>query len=90
MTYSVTGKNTSTIPVSAEAIKQDLDQLTAAQLQQIADFIAFLRFKDKRSRVTIEPGQLASLATDFAEEDRALAEAGMTDYAARLQQEDQL
>jgi hypothetical protein len=33
---------------------------------------------------------LASLATEFAQEDRTLAEAGMSDYAAMLAQEDQL
>ena len=77
------------MPVSSEALKQDLDQLTNEQLQQVADFIAFLKFRDKRRRVALNPAQLATLATEFAEEDRDLAEVGMSDYAAMLTQEDQ-
>ena len=60
------------------------------QLQQVANFIAFLKFQDKRRRVVLDPNQLASLATEFVEEDRALSEEGMSDYAAMLHQEDPL
>lgn len=77
------------MPISNEALKQDLDQLTDEQLQQVADFIAFLKFRDKRRRVVLDPARLASLATEFAEEDRVFAEVGMSDYAAMLAQEDQ-
>lgn len=77
------------MPVTSEALKQDLDQLTTEQLQQVADFIAFLKFRDKRRRIVLDPVQLASLATEFAEEDRSLAEAGISDYAVMLAQEDQ-
>lgn len=77
------------MPVTSEALKQDLDQLTTAQLQEVADFIAFLRFRDKRRRIVLAPAQLTSLATEFADDDRALAEAGMDDYAEMLAQEDQ-
>ncbi len=76
--------------ISTEAIKQDLDLLTSEQLQQIVDFIAFLRFRDKRRRMDLDPQQLALLATEFAQEDSALAEEGMDDYMAMLAQEDQL
>lgn len=74
--------------ISSEALKQDLDRLNKEQLQQVADFIAFLKFRDKRRPVVLDPAQLASLATEFAEEDRLLAEVGMSDYAAILTQED--
>jgi len=77
------------MPVTSETLKQGLDQLTNEQLQQVADFIAFLKFRDKRRRVILDPARLASLATEFAEEDRTLAEAGMGDYAVMLAQEDQ-
>lgn len=77
------------MPITSEALKHDLDQLTTEQLQQVADFIAFLKFRDKRRRIVLDPVQLASLATEFAEEDRSLAEAGMGDYAVMLTQEDQ-
>lgn len=74
--------------ISNEALKQDLDRLNKEQLQHVADFIAFLKFRDKRRRVVLDPAQLASLATEFAEEDRLFAEVGMSDYAAILTQED--
>lgn len=77
------------MPISSEALKQDLDQLTNEQLQQVADFIAFLRFRNKRRCAVLDPAQLALLATEFAEEDLALVNAGMSDYAAMLVQEDQ-
>ncbi len=74
--------------VSSETIKRDIDLLTGDQLRQIADFIAFLRFRDQRRRTVLEPEQLALLATEFADEDRAIAEEGMDDYAAALSQEE--
>ncbi|QGZ90057.1 hypothetical protein [Microcystis aeruginosa] len=76
------------MPVTSQALKQDLDQLTNDQLQQVADFIAFLKFQDKRRRIILDPSQLASLATDFTEEDRIFAETGMDDYAVMLAQEE--
>jgi hypothetical protein len=76
--------------VSTESIKQDLDRLTHNQLQQVAEFIAFLKFRNqRRHRVIIDPMQLADMFTEFADEDRSLAEAGMNDYALMLHQEDQ-
>ncbi len=74
--------------VTNETLKRELDQLTAEQLQQVADFIAFLKFRDKRRRIILDPDQLASLAREFAEEDRSLAEVGMADYALMLARED--
>ena len=77
------------MPVSTEALKQDLDQLTHNQLQQVANFIAFLKFRNQRQhRVVLDPTQLSKLFTEFADEDRAFAEEGMNDYATMLHQED--
>lgn len=77
------------MPVSAEALKQDLDRLTDNQLQQVADFIALLKFRNqRRHRVILDPVQLADLLAEFTDEDRAFAEAGMSDYAVMLHQED--
>lgn len=75
---------------TSESLKQDIEKLTDEQLQKVAEFIAFLRFQEKRSRVDIDPALLATLATEFAEEDRALAESGMDDYAGMLATEDKL
>ncbi|MFM7478585.1 MAG: hypothetical protein ACKO2T_23455, partial [Microcystis aeruginosa] len=77
------------MPVSAEALKQDLDRLTDNQLQQVADFIAFLKFRSQRHRAVLNPMQLADLFAEFADQDRAFAEEGMNDYAVILHQEDQ-
>jgi hypothetical protein len=78
------------MPVSTETIKQDLDQLTHNQLQQVADFIAFLKFRKQRQRsVVLDPAQLSNLFTEFGDEDRAFAEEGMSEYAVMLHQEDQ-
>lgn len=79
------------MPTSTEALKEDLDQLTPDQLQQVIDFIAFLKFRDQpRRRLILDPAQLATQFMEFANEDYALAEAGISDYAAGLDQEDQL
>lgn len=71
-----------------EALKQDLDLLTDDERQQVSDFIAFLKFRHRRHRLTIDPSQLAALAGEFAAEDRMLAAAGIDDYAAMLALED--
>lgn len=79
------------MPISTEVLKQDLDLLTHKQLEQVADFVAFLKFRDsRRVPVVLDPTQMANLFAEFADEDRALANAGMSDYAAMLQQEDRL
>jgi hypothetical protein len=70
--------------VSPETVKQDIDLLNSEQLQQVADFIAFLKFRNKCRRIVWDRDRLASLANEFADEDLALAEAGMSDYAAIL------
>ncbi|NMF82743.1 hypothetical protein [Nodosilinea sp. P-1105] len=74
--------------VSSEAVKQDLDQLTREQLQQVADFISFLKFRDQRRRIVLDPDQLAPLADEFVDEDRTFAELGIGDYVDMLHQED--
>lgn len=77
--------------VNTEAIREDLDRLTKKQLEQVADFIAFLKFRHQhRSQPILDPTNLASLFAEFAEEDRALAQAGMSEYVVMLHQEDQL
>ncbi len=82
------------MPISVETLKQDLDQLTPAQLQQVADFIAFLKFRDqlhdqpRRQRVALDPTELANLFAEFAAADRALAETGLNDGTPMQHQED--
>ena len=75
--------------INSQTLKQEIDKLTSEQLQQVADYIAFLKFRD-RHKIVLDSSNLASLATEFAEEDRALADAGMNDYKAMLHREDKL
>ncbi|MDJ1183208.1 hypothetical protein [Roseofilum casamattae] len=81
--------------ITKEVLKQDIDRLTADQCQQVADFIALLKFRDTPNRVEgdrhipLNPTLLAPLATEFAEEDRNLAETGMDEYVKILGREDE-
>jgi hypothetical protein len=75
--------------INTEILKKDLDRLTHNQIQQVADYIAFLKFRDQHyPQIVIDPTHLAELFTEFADEDRALAEEGINDYAVMLHQED--
>jgi hypothetical protein len=70
-------------------VTQALEALSEVELQQVVEYISFLRF---RQRVVLPPiaddSQLAALYAEFAEEDRALAEEGMEEYRDRLLAED--
>ncbi len=60
------------MPISTETLKQYLDQLTPHQIQQVVDFVAFLKFQDQpHRRFILDPAQLAAQFTEFADEDRS-------------------
>ena len=75
--------------LTKEYIARELDTLNAVELKQVADFVAFLKFRaavwPEKSALDAETAQLYA---EFAEEDRLLAEQGMADYYVTLQQED--
>ena len=72
-----------------EQVRQRLDTLSEAELVQVSEFMAFLKFRTRLQRMpTLTEAQLATLYAACAEEDRALAEEGMTEYAHGLCQED--
>ena len=72
-----------------EQVRQDLEKLDEGGLREVADFVAFLQFRTRRHTAPDwDETKMASLYAEFAEEDRALAEAGMSDYAVGLAQED--
>ncbi|MEH1948315.1 MAG: hypothetical protein V7K77_15390 [Nostoc sp.] len=71
-----------------DLLGQELDQLNEEQLKQVSDFIAFLKFRSKNISWQIDKNQIAALYTEFAQEDRQLAEAGLDEYAELLIQED--
>ncbi|MFM7887993.1 MAG: hypothetical protein ACKPCM_15180 [Pseudanabaena sp.] len=76
------------LETTKEAIKRDIDRLNEQQLKQIADFIAFIKFQTRFSKQTTNISQFANLYQEFAEEDRQLAETGISEYASLLNSED--
>ena len=76
--------------ITKETLKQDIDHLNNEQLKQIADFIAFLKFQSKLSKSTPDLSQFANLYQEFADEDRELAEIGISEYTKSLENEDKL
>ncbi len=76
------------LKITKENIKRDIDRLNDQQLKQIADFIAFIKFQTRFSQPTIDISQFANLYQEFAEEDRQLAETGISEYASLLHSED--
>lgn len=73
-----------------EQINQQLNNLTQEQLNQVADFITFLKFREKSTKPNFNTEKIANLYQEFAEEERQLAEEGINEYADLLTQEDQL
>ena len=72
-----------------EQVIQGLDTLSEAELVQVTEFLAFLKFRARLHPMPVlDEAQLAVLYATCAEEDRALAEAGMADYMHGLCQED--
>ena len=72
-----------------EQVVQQLDSLTEAEIKKVAEYMAFLRFQTRiRPMPVFDEDHLAALYAEFADEDRKLAEAGMSDYAEGLVKED--
>jgi hypothetical protein len=72
-----------------EQVAQALDALSEIELQQVAEYVSFLKFRQLVAPPSVaDTAQLAALYAEFAEEDRALAEAGMEEYQDRLHAED--
>ncbi|MDJ0728976.1 MAG: hypothetical protein QNJ33_03190 [Crocosphaera sp.] len=72
-----------------EQINQQLNQLNEDQLNQVADFITFLKFREKSIKPNLNTEKIEKLYQDFSDEDRQLAEEGINEYADLLIQEDQ-
>lgn len=76
------------LEITKEAIKRDIDHFSDRQLKQIADFIAFIKYQTKFNQQPTDISQFANLYQEFAEEDRKLAETGISEYAELLNSED--
>ena len=67
--------------LTKEQITQALDSLNQSELEQVAQYLAFLKYQSRLKVVpTVDESQLAALYAEFAEEDREMAEAGLGDY----------
>jgi len=72
-----------------EQVARALDGLTEGELQQLAEYLAFVKFRSRIHPTSpLNATQLAKLYAECAEEDRSLAEDGMTDYSHGLLEED--
>ena len=72
-----------------ECIAQELDNFSETELLQVAEYLAFLKFRARTAESPqLDETQIAALYAEFADEDRQLAEEGIADYEASLQAED--
>ena len=72
-----------------EKVVIDLADLTEIQLRQVAEYLEFLKFRERqRKALQFDDTELAALYAEFADEDRKLAEADLAEYAANLERED--
>ncbi len=72
-----------------EKVVTGLAELDDTQLQTVAEFLEFLKFRERRkSETQFDDVELEALYAEFADEDRELAEADLAEYAANLERED--
>ena len=73
-----------------EMVLQELETLDDGMLQDVAAYLSFLKFRARQfMKITLpDSATLAQLYGESAQEDRDLAEQGMTDYQAGLLAED--
>jgi len=75
--------------ITKEELVQTVDGLSQSELEQLAQYLGFIKYQSRiRTIPSFDESQLAALYAESAEEDRELAEAGISDYAVALAQED--
>jgi len=73
-----------------EQVTQTIEFLNESELQEVAEYLSFLKFRARlQTKSTIDTKKLATLYSEFADEDRQMAEEGMADYGADLIAEDE-
>ena len=71
--------------VNQTHVLQTLDDLSEADLARVAEFLDFLKFRNRFHAASIPNEiQVAEIYAEFAEAGRVLAEKGMPDYMAGL------
>ena len=74
-----------------QSIVRDLATLDDAELDQVAQYLSFLKFRSRAKQQPQSASQDWGAAyREAASDDRALAEAGLSEYAASLASEDAL
>ena len=77
--------------IAKEHLIKEIHRLNEEQLQELEDFLFFLKFRSKISRPSeIKETEIAKLYSDSKEEDRIMSEEGMDDYLPGLLKEDKL
>lgn len=67
---------------------EDLENLSEVELKEVAEYLAFLKFRARHSPPTLDESLIAVQYAEFADEDRHLAEEGLSDYVQGLMEED--
>jgi ABC-type phosphate transport system auxiliary subunit len=77
--------------LSVKDIVQELTELDEPDLEQVSEYISFLRFRARHKiSLILDEKNLALLYAQFSDEDKELAELGMSDYVDGLKEEDKL
>lgn len=72
-----------------QTIIRDLATLDEAELDQVAQYLSFLKFRSRAKRQPQAAQQdWEALYREAADDDRALAETGLSEYATNLASED--
>ena len=72
-----------------DQVTKTLDHLSESELQQIAEYVSFLKFRSRfQKKPPIDEETVAALYKEFAAEDRQLAAEGMEDYSKDILVED--
>jgi ABC-type phosphate transport system auxiliary subunit len=72
-----------------EKVVTSLAELNDTQLQTVAEFLEFLKFRERyRVETQLDDAALEALYAEFADEDQEIAEVGLSEYASNLERED--
>lgn len=72
-----------------EKVVTSLSELDDTQMQTVAEFLEFLKFRERRrAEPQFDDVALEALYGEFAVEDSELAEGGLAEYSANLERED--
>ena len=68
-----------------EKVATHLSDLTESQLRQVAEYLEFLKFRERRNTdLLFEDAKLEALYAEFADDDRELSEVGLKEFVTGL------